>query len=40
MAAMMLMLTMHAAVVKIYCIITTISWPPPLISQLFHAGIL
>ena len=40
MAAMMLMLinfTMHTAIIKIFSIniIAAISWPPPLISQLF-----
>ena len=37
MAAMMLMLTMHAAIILA---LTSISWPSPLISQLFHQGFL
>ena len=35
MAAMMLMLIMHIAIININ-IIATISWPLSLISQLFH----
>ena len=45
MATMMLMqinLTMHKSLLKFFSfnIIAAISWPPPLISQLFHPGVL